>query len=188
MKFGKIRKKSKAAPAKTMPPKEAPKKTRAVKNARQSRPKHRLPTHRAGLTKRHYELLIHAIETNNLDGFDFLEFKNSVSALSHLPIDEATKFRSAFATASTMGLTLDRLVHSTEHYINVLEAEKEKFRSALKLQIEQRIIARERETQQLVANIEAKKEQIERLKAEIAKHEQELAQKKDGIEGIREKN
>src|SRR5690242_18768533 len=67
--------------------------------------------------------LLKALEENNMDGFDFLEFKNSLKALSQMPLDEATKFRSAFATASTMGVTVAKLLDSVDYYKKVLIAE-----------------------------------------------------------------
>src|SRR5258705_117865 len=75
--------------------------------------------------------LLKAIEENNMDGFDFLEFKNSLKALSQMSLDEATRFRSAFATASTMGVTVPKLLESVDYYKKVLIAEKDKFNKTL---------------------------------------------------------
>jgi len=69
------------------------------------------------------EKLLQAIEKNNLEGFDYLEYKKSLKALEKMPMDEATKYRSAFATASTMGVTLDKLIQTTNFYIGVLDKE-----------------------------------------------------------------
>ena len=45
------------------------------------------------------EILFKAMEDNNLDGFDYLEFKQSLKSLEKMPMDEQTRFKSAFAMA-----------------------------------------------------------------------------------------
>ncbi|MEZ4920023.1 MAG: hypothetical protein R2792_13045 [Saprospiraceae bacterium] len=64
--------------------------------------------------------LTQAIEKNNLPGFDYFEFKRAVSSLLQMDIDEATAYKSAFATAATMGLTKDKLLETASYYRNVV--------------------------------------------------------------------
>ena len=45
------------------------------------------------------EILFKAMEDNNLDGFDYLEFKQSLKSLEKMPMDETTRFKSAFDMA-----------------------------------------------------------------------------------------
>ena len=83
------------------------------------------------ITQKFIEVLFKAMESNNLDGFDYLEFKQSLQSLSKMPMDEATRFRSAFAMAETMGATTQQLLSSANHYIDVLKSEETKFEKAL---------------------------------------------------------
>jgi len=128
------------------------------------------------------EKLLQAIEKNNLEGFDYLEYKKSLKALEKMPMDEATKYRSAFATASTMGVTLDKLLKTTNFYIGVLDKENEQFIGAFKNQFDSKVSGREREIAQFESIIKEKSEQIKKLTEEIAKHQQQIGDLKAKVE------
>ncbi|WP_298544653.1 hypothetical protein [uncultured Aquimarina sp.] len=128
------------------------------------------------------EKLLQAIEKNNLDGFDYLEYKKSLKALEKMPMDEATKYRSAFATASTMGVTLDKLLQTTNFYIGVLDKENEQFIGAFKNQFDSKVSGREREIAQFESIIKEKSEQIKKLTEEIAKHQNQISDLKAKVE------
>lgn len=128
------------------------------------------------------EKLLQAIEKNNLEGFDYLEYKKSLKALEKMPMDEATKYRSAFATASTMGVTLDKLLQTTNFYIGVLDKENEQFIGAFKNQFDSKVSGREREIAQFESIIKEKSEQIKKLTEEIAKHQQQIGDLKAKVE------
>ncbi|MBW1297314.1 hypothetical protein [Aquimarina litoralis] len=128
------------------------------------------------------EKLLQAIEKNNLDGFDYLEYKKSLKALEKMPMDEATKYRSAFATASTMGVTLDKLLQTTNFYIGVLDKENEQFLGAFKNQFDSKVSGREREIAQFQSIIKEKSEQIKKLTEEITKHQQQISDLKAKVE------
>ena len=48
--------------------------------------------------KRTAGMIIGALEKSNLQGFDYLEFRQSVDGLAKLSMDEATRYQSAFVT------------------------------------------------------------------------------------------
>ncbi|MBL0078152.1 MAG: hypothetical protein IPP53_03235 [Bacteroidetes bacterium] len=96
------------------------------------------------------DTLLQALADNNMEGFDYFEFKQSLATLSKMPLDEATQFKSAFATAATMGITKENLLQSADYYKKVLHKEKEKFDVAVKGQNN--------------ANVLKKKEELETLK------------------------
>ena len=58
--------------------------------------------------------LFQALEDNNQSGFDYMEFRKALKTLSALPMDESIKYQSTFATASTIGVTLEMLLSSIE--------------------------------------------------------------------------
>lgn len=127
------------------------------------------------------DVLLKAIEANNLDGFDYLEYKQSLQNLSSMEMDEKTKYQSAFAMAKTMGVTPQKLVESANHYVNVLQKEKNKFGEALSNQKQNQIVSKENELKQMEQGILQKEKQIEQLKAEIEKHRAALQGRKDAI-------
>ena len=47
--------------------------------------------------------LLGAIEEHNIDGFDYIEFKQALTNLGNVQMDEGTKFKSALAMAQNYG-------------------------------------------------------------------------------------
>lgn len=125
------------------------------------------------VTTQFTNILFRAMEQNNLDGFDYLEFKQSLRSLEKMPMDEATRYQSAFAMAQTMGATPQTLVQTAEHYINVLQQEQQKFDQALASQKMKQIGSKESEVQRLNETAKAKAEQIKKLTEEIAAHQKD---------------
>ena len=114
------------------------------------------------------KILLEAIEKHNIEGFDYLEFKNSVRSLAKMDMDEATKFKSAFAMAQTMGAKSSALLDSAKHYLNILAQEKKKFDSAAAQQMSSKIELKKKEIAQNEKAIQTKEAQIKKLEGEIA--------------------
>jgi len=127
------------------------------------------------------DVLLKAIEANNIDGFDYLEFKQSLQSMSNLDMDEKTKYQSAFAMAKTMGATPTKLVSSAKHYVNILRKEESKFSDALKNQRQRQVQDRENGIKQLENSIVEKQKQIKQLEAQIEDHKKQLAEKRETI-------
>jgi len=119
------------------------------------------------VVKQFADILIQAMQAQNIKGFDYLEFKQSLRSLKDVEMDEATRFKSAFAMARTMGATPTLLVDSARFYIDVLKKEEAKFEQALTSQRERKVHSRVREIEALKEKIEAKTQQIEQLKQEV---------------------
>lgn len=120
-----------------------------------------------GLDDKSVNFLTKALANNNLPGFDYLEFKQSLGALADLDMDEATAIKSAFATAATLGLTKEKLVKSAEHYKNILNTEKAQFDAALQKQIQQKVASKQKEVQKLKAQVEEYRKKIQQLEEKI---------------------
>lgn len=133
------------------------------------------------ITPKFTDVLLRAMEANNLDGFDYLEYKQSLKSLEKMPMDEATRFKSAFAMAQTMGATPDHLIKTANHYINVLLKEEDKFGQALVNQRTRQIGDKEKQIQQLENLIKEKTKQIEKLKADIEQHTKSMSGMKNDI-------
>lgn len=131
------------------------------------------------------EKLLQAIENNNLEGFDYLEFKKALKALEKIPMDEPTKYRSTFATASTMGVTLDKLLDTVKHYIAVLDKENSVFMKAFEGQIKDKVGDKEREITQFEGIIKEKSLKIKQLTEEITKHQNQIAELKNVVDNSR---
>lgn len=122
------------------------------------------------------DTLLQALADNNMEGFDYFEFKQSLQTLGKMPLDEATQFKSAFATAATMGITKDKLLQSADYYKKVLQKEKEKFDIAVKGQNNSNVLKKKEELENLKKVILEKSSQIKRLTEEITAHNEQIEQ------------
>ncbi len=123
--------------------------------------------------------LLGAIESNNLEGFDYLEYKQSLQSLSKVDMDEATRYQSAMAMAKTMGANENKIFDAAQHYLNILKEEQQKFEVAFKAQESKQVSFREEKIKTSEDQIKQKTAQIEQLKKEIAKLESELSSVKN---------
>lgn len=131
------------------------------------------PAARAGaVSDRFVEILIGALEKNNQPGFDYFEFRQALANLAKMPMDEATRYQSAYAMAQTMGMTPEKLVESGRFYLGVLEQERVKFTDAHAQQRGRLIGNREQEIQNLESAAQEKAAQIQQLQQQIEEHRQ----------------
>lgn len=133
------------------------------------------------------EKLFKAIEDNNQPGLDYLEFRQALKSLANLPMDEATKFQSAYATASTMGITLPKLIESINFYKKVLQIEEDNFKKAMAQQSTINIDGKIKEKENLALSIKQKSEQIQALTEQIRQNQSQIEELTKFIEGTQQK-
>ncbi len=139
------------------------------------------------LEQKFVSLFIKALEKSNQPGFDYIEFKQSLGAMSKMNIEESTAIRSAFATASTVGLTKKKLMESAKYYAQVINQEKEHFDAALKKRINQKVGGKVKEVEKLKEQIIKYTEKIEQLKTQIEKHQHTIDTADEQIQAEKEK-
>ena len=127
------------------------------------------------------DFLENAMIKQTQPGFDYLKFKQSVEQLAGLKLDVPTSLKSAFVTASTMGVTKDSLLQSARHYLTILGDEKKQFDQALNNQVQQRIDSKKAELQQLQQQIEDHKRQIVKLEKQIVEFQDQIARSDEGV-------
>lgn len=127
------------------------------------------------------QILFSALEKNNQEGFDYIEYKRSLQTLEQMPMDEKTRYFSAFAAAQSMGISQQKLIDSASFYLTILKNEENKFQEATKSQREKQIGGKEKAIQSLAADIKAKGEQIARLTEEIQANQKEMEAMKNEI-------
>lgn len=140
-----------------------------------------------GLDEKSVDFLTKALERNNQPGFDYLEYKQSLAALAQMNMDEATAFRSAFATASTMGLTKDKLLKTADYYKAILQTEKQEFDKALQKQVQDRVHSKQAEVKKLHTQIEEHRAKIKELEAQIVKSQSVIDRADEDIRTATEK-
>lgn len=133
------------------------------------------------LNEKFVEVLTKALADNNQEGFDFFEFRSSLKSLAKMPMDDATRFQSAFAMASTMGATPQKLISSAQFYLDVLKNEEKKFGEVVAAQRSKLVGTKEQEMLNLDAAVRNKAEQIKELTKQIEEHQNRMEQLKHEI-------
>lgn len=163
--------------------KKAPSKT---PSAAEPKPKPAASSSPAGTTtgkmsEKFTDVLLQAMDKANLPGFDYLEYKRALQNLRKMPMDEATRFGSAYAMAESMGVTPKKLIDSAQHYLDVLAKEQQQFQTALDGRRQAQVgdkMARQKDLGKVVTQKQAK---IKEIEAEIKKLEQERAKLQKSI-------
>ncbi|MBC7778404.1 MAG: hypothetical protein H7246_23435 [Phycisphaerae bacterium] len=134
------------------------------------------PPSSGSVSDKFVEVLASALEKNNQEGFDYFEFRQSLKNLAKMPMDEQTRFQSAYAMAQTMGVTSIKLVESAKFYLGILNGEQSRFSEAHAQQKAKLIGNREDEAKNLDAAVQQKIEQIKQLTQEIEQNRQRSEQ------------
>lgn len=143
--------------------------------------------HAHGLDEKSLQFLTKALEKNNLPGFDYIEFKQALGNLQAMDIMDELAYKSAFATASTVGVTKDKLLKTAEHYKQILAKEKAQFDEALRKQMEQRVQTKQLEVEKLKKQIEEYKAKIIELEDRISKAQVTIDSADEHIQAARHK-
>ena len=120
-----------------------------------------------------FDILFRALEQSNMPGYDYFEFKQTLKQLATLNMDEATRYKSAYAMAQTMGATSPVLVNSALQYITILQNEKSKFSASADNQRKQQIDSRRTQSVDIDKSIQDKQKMIESLNQDIANLKQQ---------------
>ena len=75
-----------------------------------------------------------------------------------------------------MGLTVDKLTQSIGYYKSLLNKELQSFDDQVRQQMDERVVAKEKERIMLEKTVADKETQIQKLQQEIAQHQQQLSQ------------
>lgn len=113
------------------------------------------------------DVLFSALESNNQPGFDYMEFRDFLKSLANVPMDDATRVKSAYATAQTMGATKEAILKSAEYYLHILKKEEGKFQEALTERKNRDLTGKQQEIKNIEQSIRDKEAQIEKIKSEI---------------------
>jgi hypothetical protein len=142
---------------------------------------HSTPTQSGKPDAKFVDILLKAVEKDNIEGFDYLEYKSSLQSLSGMDMDEETKYKSSLAMATTMGATPAKLIQTAKHYISTLNQEKSKFQEALKAQKAKQVTGKETSIKQMEKGISGKLKKIAELQKEIENDTKKMEEMKAGI-------
>jgi len=124
-----------------------------------------------------YDKLAQAISDNDLDGEDYLEFKNSIKKLLNYGMTEEKLYNAAFDVLNS--LTYEKLCSSLDHYIGVVEQQKDNFKSALSENFETQVGSKQKAIENINVRKEEAKQKIEELQNSIV----ELTEQENALSG-----
>ena len=118
-----------------------------------------------------------ALEKANLPSQqDYLDFAKALKNMDNLPMDEATKYRAAFATLQSFGCELRQLLDSFDYYNGIIDGERDRFEEALRSRVNETIVDKEDRVKQLNGENQENGAEIEKLTAKIATNQQVIGQ------------
>ena len=123
-------------------------------------------------------ILAQVIEKNNQPGFDYFEFRQSLINLAKLSMDEATRFKSAYAAAQSMGVSPNSLIESAQAYLKLLGDEGKKFAQAEQNQRTKVVEDKKNELNQIASEVKNKQDMIGKLQQEVNQLNKTLEDKK----------
>lgn len=139
------------------------------------------------LDEKSLQFLARLLVKNDQSGFDYLEFKQSLKALKEMNMDEVTAMKSAYTTATTMGLTKEKLLASALHYQKLLSIEKEHFNEELKRQLDKKVGVQIQEADKLKQTLTEIEAQIADLQVKAVHAKKTLGELETSISQEKEK-
>jgi hypothetical protein len=115
------------------------------------------------------------LEKNNLPGLDLLEFMKGLEALANTPLMEPQKYQTQAAIFSSQGVTPEKLKEAGQHYLTVLDKEKQSFDQSLKASRKTAVDDKYTEIAKLQAQIEESNKRIQQLSMEASASQQKLS-------------
>lgn len=134
------------------------------------------------VTEKFSNVLLEAMEKANQPGFDYLEFKKALENLRKMNMDDATRFKSAYAMAQSMNISPQQLIESAAHYLQALQKEEDNFNAALRSQRQTQVADKQQRLPQLDNKEKALEQQIKELQQQIAQTQQQRDQLRKEIE------
>ncbi len=121
----------------------------------------------SGFNQETYEKIMTVLDKNNIDGFDYYEFRQSIQNSSAMPLSEPDKFNTIFAMAKPFGVTKEKLISSIDFYAVKLDEHKAGFSTYIQGLREQEISVREQRKVDNDLAIQQKSDLIRQLTEEI---------------------
>jgi len=143
------------------------------------------PTASEGDTTVFVQQLEGALEKANLPSQqDYLDFSKSLKNLESLPMDEATRYKAAYAALQSFGCDLRQLIESFDYYQGILDGEKDKFDEALRSTVNDSVVQKEREIKRLTDENTDHAAEIQKLTATMNLNQQSISKSQGELADI----
>lgn len=106
------------------------------------------------------------MDDNNLDGYDYYEFMQSISEQTDMP-SEKRKFEVVYSVIKGMGITKQHLIDTATRYLNAIVKHQEEFNDTIASEESEKVDALKNRAESIESTITEKTELIEAIKKEI---------------------
>jgi len=120
--------------------------------------------------------LMQTVDENNIDGYDYLEFKQGLIALKDQPLPEAIKYQTIYAAAKSAGATVKVFTDAIRHYLGVLAGEEQGYMSMIDETTKTEVTGRQEKKAVNDEEIKSAQEQIQELTQKIQEKQTENIQ------------
>ncbi len=117
--------------------------------------------------KRFVDILMNVLSENNLEGYDYFEYKQALRKLRDIEPDEEKRFKSAYFAVQSLGVSPKEFLESGKYYLDLLQKEEGKFKDSLKVQMQSQVYTKQKDLDQFDAWVQQKEEEIKRINQEI---------------------
>jgi hypothetical protein len=112
--------------------------------------------------------IVAAVEAADIEGYDYLELKQSLKNMAALPLTEEQKIAAAFATVANQ-TSREKILDSITHYIGIVDKSESSFMETAAQKEIRDIGGRDEKIKQIDADLQKKSDMIVQLTAEITK-------------------
>jgi len=119
------------------------------------------------------------IQDNNIEGVDYLEFKQALKGMAGVAgLNESAAYQSVFSVLKTgsPNLTKEHLVKAVDFYISILKGEENTFNSEMQENIEREVTSRRAEVDNLSLENKELVDKIQSINEKIAQNQQRAIQ------------
>lgn len=111
--------------------------------------------------------LLKTLETGNLEGYDYFEFRSAIKNMEKVIPSEPDRFKAAFAAVESF-VTTAKLIETVQHYLGLLNKKSQEFETyAEKIRLE-RVVAREDQAKQTDGQMAQMRTQIDEINKQIS--------------------
>ena len=129
--------------------------------------------------------LLGVLSENNIQGYDYFEFRESLQNMKSVIPSEPDRFKAAYAAVASL-VTVDRLVQTADVYVGALQKRKQEFDQYTQGLMEQKVESKETQAKSIEQDMAKMQEQITKLNQNIV----QLQEKKTALlnESVAEKS